>query len=93
MLEEDAIHFIVSLSIYYHWAWSSAKVHAISTSLDIWLESGDMENRVQTLKGLRKGQFVSNLANLLCNTERTNPPTTNLHEALKSKYLVINRIL
>ena len=45
---EDAIHFILRLSIYHLWAWSSAKVHAISTSLDIRLESGDMENRVQT---------------------------------------------
>ena len=70
------IHFILRLSIYHHWAWSSTKVCAISTSLDIRLESGDMENRVQTHKGLRQGQFVSNLTNLLCNMERTNPPMT-----------------
>ena len=45
MLAEDVIHFILRLSIYYHWASSNAKVHPISTSLDIKLESGDMENR------------------------------------------------
>ena len=51
MLTEDAIRFILRLSIYHHWVWSNAKVHAISTSLDIRLESGDIENRVQTHKG------------------------------------------
>ena len=38
------------------------------------LESGDMGNKVQARKGLRQGQFVSNLTNFLCNIERTNPP-------------------
>ena len=55
MLIEDVIHFILRLGIDHHWAWSSAKVYAISTSLDIRLESGDMENRVQTHKSLRQG--------------------------------------
>ena len=76
MLIEDGIHFILRLSIYHHRAWSNAKIRAISTSLDVKLESGNMENRVQTRKGLRQGQFVGNLTNPLCNTERTNLPMT-----------------
>ena len=75
-LTEDTIHFILRLSIYYYWALASAKVCAISISLDIRLKSGDMKNRVQTHKGLRQGQFVSNLTNPLCNAKRTNLPTT-----------------
>ena len=55
MLTENLIHFILRLSIYHHWAWSSDMVHAISTSLDIRLESGDMENKVQNRKVLRQG--------------------------------------
>ena len=35
MLAENAIHFILRLSIYHQQAWSNTKVHAISTSLDI----------------------------------------------------------
>ena len=52
MLSEDSIHFILRLIIYYHWSWSSTKVRAISTSLDIRLKSGDIENGLQTQKDL-----------------------------------------
>ena len=76
MLSEDSIYFILKLIIYYHWAWSRIKVSAISTSLDIRLESGDMENRVQSHKILRQGQFVKNLTNPLHNMEKPNPPMT-----------------
>ena len=81
------IHFILRLSIYHHQTWFSAKVYAISISLDIRLESGDMENRVQTHKGFRQGQFVSNFTNLLHNTEGTNPPMTQLVRTTQSQML------